>query len=283
MAVRKYKPTSPGRRHGFVLDYSNLSKVKPHRQLLQRIARNGGRNHHGHTTSRFRGGGARRLYRIVDFKRDKDNIPAKVATIEYDPNRSCFISLLHYADGEKRYVLTPRNVNVGDSMLSGDKVEPVVGAAMPLKNIPVGMEIHNIELHPGKGGQLVRAAGSVAQLNGKDNEHAIIAMPSGETRKVNLNCRATLGQVSNEEHSLVRIGKAGRKRHMGRRPHVRGSCQNPHDHPMGGGEGRRSGGREPQSKWGVLSKGLATRKRKALTNVFIVRYRKKRSSLKGKS
>lgn len=283
MAIRHYKPTSPGRRHGAVLDYSELSKVKPERSLVERIARSGGRNHHGRTTSRFRGGGARRLYRIIDFKRDKDGVPGKVATLEYDPNRSAFIALIVYADGEKRYILAPRGLKVGDTVESGERVEPVVGNAMTLRNIPTGMEIHNVELSPGRGGQMIRSAGGVGQLVGKDGPNAIISLPSGEMRKVNLECRATLGQVSNEEHGLVHIGKAGRMRHRGRRPHVRGSCQNPHDHPMGGGEGRRSGGREPQSKWGKLSKGGATRKPKARTNVFIVRYRTKRKSLKGRS
>jgi large subunit ribosomal protein L2 len=283
MVVRRFKPTSPGRRHGQVLDMRELSKVKPERSLLERISRNGGRNHHGHTTTRFRGGGARRLYRVIDFKRNKDGVPGRVSTIEYDPNRTCHIALLSYADGEKRYVLAPRGAKVGDVFMSGDKVEPTVGNAMPLRNIPTGMELHNIELRPGRGGQMVRAAGGAAQLQGKDGDYGIISMPSGEMRRVHLECRATIGQVSNHEHGLIHIGKAGRKRHMGRRPHVRGSCQNPHDHPMGGGEGRRSGGRVPQSKWGQPSKGGVTRKPKARSNVFIVRYRKKRASLKGKS
>lgn len=295
MAVRNYKPTSPGRRHGAVLDYNSLlnydektkkpgkKQKRPEKKLVERIKRSGGRNHHGRTTIRFRGGGARKLYRIIDFKRRKDNIPATVKSIEYDPNRTCFIALLCYADGEKRYILAPRGIHVGDTLENGDKVEPVNGNCMPLRSIPVGMDIHNIELQPGRGGQMIRSAGGVGQLVGKDGPHAIISLPSGEMRKVNLECRATIGQVSNEEHSLVEIGKAGRMRHMGRRPHVRGSCQNPHSHPMGGGEGRRSGGREAQSKWGVLAKGGATRKPKALTNVFIVRYRKKRRFLKGRS
>lgn len=283
MAIRHYKPTSAGRRHGAVLDYSVLSKVKPERSLVERITRTGGRNHHGHTTSRFRGGGARKLYRIIDFKRTKDGIPGRISTLEYDPNRSCFIALVTYADGEKRYILAWRGAKVGDAVESGERVEPIAGACMPLRNIPVGLGIHNVELSPGRGGQIIRAAGGEGQLVGKDGAYAIISLPSGEMRRVLLECRATVGQVSNEEHSLVHIGKAGRNRHKGRRPHVRGSCQNPHDHPMGGGEGRRSGGRDPQSKWGNLSKGGTTRKPKARSNVFIVRYRKKRRFLKGKS
>jgi len=283
MAVRKLKPTSPGRRHGHVLDYRGLSSNDPERSLVERISRKGGRNHHGHTTTRFRGGGARKLYRIIDFKRDKDNVPATVASLEYDPNRTCFIALLKYADGEKRYILATRDMAVGQTVVSGSTVEPLPGNCMPMRNMPVGLEIHNIELHPGRGGQMVRAAGASGRLAGKEGPHAIISLPSGEMRRVSVECRATLGQVSNHEHALVKIGKAGRKRHMGRRPHVRGSCMNPHDHPMGGGEGRRSGGRPPQSPTGVPAKGGVTRNVKALSNVFIVRYRKKRSFLKGRS
>ena len=243
MAIRLYKPTSPGRRGGSVIDYkAELTTSKPEKSLCKRIKKHGGRNHHGKTTIRFRGGGARRIYRVIDFKRNKDGVPARVATIEYDPNRNCFISLLHCAHGDKRYILAPSGIKVGDSVESGPAgVEPKNGNAMPLSAIPVGVEIHNIEMTAGQGGKLVRSAGGVARLMAKEGNWATIILPSGEMRMVRRECRATIGQLSNSDFQHVKIGKAGRKRHMGRRPHVRGKAMNPVAHPMGGGEGRSNG------------------------------------------
>lgn len=273
MAIKVYNPTSPGRRNSSVQDFSDLTKKEPEKALTVRVARNGGRNNQGFTTARFRGGGARKILRIVDFRRDKDGIPAKVAAIEYDPNRSARVALLHYRDGEKRYILAPQGLQVGQTVMSGPQAEPRDGNCLPLANIPAGLPIHNIELEPGRGGKLVRAAGRAAILSAKEGKWAYITLPSGEMRRINLACRATVGTVGNVEHSAVRWGKAGRTRHKGRRPHNRGSAMNPVDHPMGGGEGRRSGGRDPVSPTGVLAKGGKTRRRRNPTNVHIIRRR----------
>ncbi|MHC4507334.1 MAG: 50S ribosomal protein L2 [Planctomycetota bacterium] len=274
MGVRVYKPTSAGRRNSSVNDYAELTTNRPEKSLCRRIKKHGGRNHRGVTTSRFRGGGARKIYRIIDFKRNKDGVPAKVATIEYDPNRNCFISLLHYADGEKRYILAPLGVKVGDSVESGLSCEPKVGNAMPLAAIPAGLEIHNIEMRPGQGGKLVRGAGNSARIVAKEGDWVTVVLPSGEMRMIRRECRATIGQLSNPDDQNVRIGKAGRTRHMGRRPHVRGKAMNPVAHPMGGGEGRANGGRHPCSPTGVLAKGGKTRNPRNPSNKRIIRRRK---------
>jgi large subunit ribosomal protein L2 len=274
MGIRIYRPTSAGRRNSSVNDYAELTTTRPEKSLCRRIKKTGGRNHRGITTSRFRGGGARRIYRIIDFKRDKDNVPAKVATVEYDPNRNCFISLLHYADGEKRYILAPLGVKVGDSVESGVSCEPKVGNAMPLAAIPAGLEVHNIEMRAGQGGKLVRGAGNSARIMAKEGDWVTVVLPSGEMRMVRKECRATIGQLSNPDDQNVRIGKAGRKRHMGRRPHVRGKAMNPVAHPMGGGEGRANGGRHPCSPTGVLAKGGKTRNPRKPSNKRIIRRRK---------
>ncbi|UCC96283.1 MAG: 50S ribosomal protein L2 [Phycisphaerales bacterium] len=274
MGVRVYKPTSAGRRNSSVNDYAELTTNRPEKSLCRRIKKHGGRNHHGITTSRFRGGGARKIYRIIDFKRNKDGVPAKVATIEYDPNRNCFISLLHYADGEKRYILAPLGVKVGDRVESGLSCEPKVGNAMPLAAIPAGLEVHNIEMRPGQGGKLVRGAGNSARIVAKEGDWVTVVLPSGEMRMIRRECRATIGQLSNPDDQNVRIGKAGRTRHMGRRPHVRGKAMNPVAHPMGGGEGRANGGRHPCSPTGVLAKGGKTRNPRNPGNKRIIRRRK---------
>ncbi len=274
MGIRVYKPTSAGRRNSSVNDYSEVTTAKPEKSLCKRIKKNGGRNHHGVTTTRFRGGGARKIYRVIDFKRNKDGVPGKVATIEYDPNRNCFISLLHYADGEKRYILAPFGIAVGDKVESGAKCEPRTGNAMPLSAIPAGIEIHNIEMIAGQGGKMVRGAGNAAKIAAKEGNWVTIILPSGEMRMVRKECRATIGRLSNPDHQNVRIGKAGRKRHMGRRPHVRGKAMNPVAHPMGGGEGRANGGRDPCSPTGVLAKGGKTRNPRNISNKRIIRRRK---------
>jgi large subunit ribosomal protein L2 len=253
-----------------------LSKKPPEKSLTEPRKKTGGRNARGRITTRHKGGGAKRRYRIVDFKRNKDDIPARVVALEYDPNRSANIALLQYVDGEKRYILCPKDLKVGNSVVSGQKVEPRTGNCMPLVSIPLGMIVHNIEMQPGRGGQIARSAGSYAQLAAKEGRFAILNMPSGEMRKVNVNCRATLGQVGNLDHQNIVIGKAGRKRHMGVRPTVRGSAMNPVAHPMGGGEGRRAGGRHPVSKWGKPSKGGKTRKKNNPTNTYILRRKKKK-------
>jgi len=276
MPIKKYKPTSPGRRFGSVLDYSGLTKKKPEKSLLKPYMKSGGRNCHGHTTSRFRGGGHKRKYRIIDFKRNKDGVPARVAAIEYDPNRSSWIALLHYRDGEKRYILAPHGVKVNDMVESGIQVEPKIGNTMPLKSIPLGLAVHNVELKPGHGGQLGRGAGTVIQLQAREGGFANLLLPSGEIRKVSVECRATIGQVGNLDYQHVSLGKAGRARWRGRRPHVRGTAQNPVSHPMGGGEGRSGGGRHPCSPTGKLSKGGRTRSRQKPSNAFILRRRKKK-------
>lgn len=279
MGVRNIRPTSPGRRGMQISDWSDLThgnRNKPEKSLLQKIKKTGGRNHHGVVTTRGIGGGHKPQYRKIDFKRTKDEVPAKVIQIEYDPNRTARIALLHYADGDKRYILAPIGLEVGEEVVSGPDAEPKVGNAMPLRNIPTGLEIHNVELQPKRGGQLARAAGAIVKLMGKDGGMATIQLPSGEMRKVSLDCRATIGSIGNTEHNTIVIGKAGRSRWMGIRPISRGCAQNPHSHPMGGGEGHRSGGRHPMGPSGVLAKGGRTRRRKARSNKFIVRSRKKR-------
>ena len=276
MGIRIYKPTSAGRRNSSVNDYSELTGHRPEKSLCVRIKKSGGRNHHGVTTSRFRGGGARRIYRIIDFKRNKDAVPAKVATVEYDPNRNCFISLLHYADGEKRYILAPLGIKAGDTVESGISCEPKIGNAMPLESIPAGLEIHNIEMTAGQGGKLVRGAGNAARIVAKEGNWVTVILPSGEMRMIRKECRATIGRLSNPDDQNIRIGKAGRKRHMGRKPHVRGKAMNPVSHPMGGGEGRANGGRHPCSPTGVLAKGGKTRNPRNPSNKRIIRRRKSR-------
>lgn len=275
MAVKKTKPTSPGRRFQDYSTFDEVTRKKPEKSLLKTNKKSGGRNANGRITSRHRGGGHKRHYRVIDFKRDKIGIPAKVAAIEYDPNRSARIALLHYADGEKRYILAPVNIAVGDEIMSGPDADIKPGNALPLKNIPLGTHIHNIELRVGKGGQIVRSAGTFAQLMAKEDKYAQVKLPSNEVRLVLLTCKATIGQVGNVIHENISLGKAGRKRWLGRRPKVRGVAMNPVDHPMGGGEGRSSGGRHPCSPWGVPSKGFRTRKNKS-TDRYIVKKRTKR-------
>ncbi len=275
MAIRVYRPTSPGRRNASVIDYKAiLTTDKPEKTLCKRIKKSGGRNHRGDTTVRFRGGGARKIYRLIDFKRNKDGMTAAVQTIEYDPNRNCFISLVQYQDGEKRYVLAPAGIKVGMVIESGQNVEPKVGNSMPLAAIPGGVEIHNIEMNAGQGGKLVRSAGGVARLMAKEGDWATVILPSGEMRMIRKECRATIGQLGNGDYQNVKIGKAGRKRHMGLRGHVRGKAQNPVAHPMGGGEGRANGGRHPCSPTGVLAKGGKTRNPRKTTGRRIIRRRK---------
>ena len=276
MGIRKYKPTSPGRRHGSVLDYSEITCTTPEKSLLRPLKKTGGRNNHGRITCRHRGGGHKRKYRVIDFKRNKDGVPAVVHSIQYDPNRTCFIALLHYADGEKRYILAPIGIQVGQTIMSGGDAEPNPGNAMRLADIPVGVQIHNIELKIGRGGQICRSAGTAAQLQAREGEYAVVLLPSGELRRIHVKCRATIGRVGNTDHQNVKLGKAGRKRHLGRRPHVRGTAMNPVDHPMGGGEGRTAGGRHPCSPTAVLSKGGRTRRKNNTTDKFIIRRRKKR-------
>ena len=275
MAIRSYKPTSPGTRARTVQIRDGLTKIKPLRSLTKGKKRISGRNNIGNIAMRRRGGGHKRRYRIIDFKRNKDGIPAKVAAIEYDPNRSAYIARLHYLDGEKRYILAPHGVKVGDELVSGADADIVAGNNLPLLNIPLGTLIHNIELRRGSGGQLVRSAGGVAQLVAKEGNYAQVRLPSREVRKAHILCRATVGQIGNLDHENVSLGKAGASRWRGRRPKVRGVAMNPVDHPMGGGEGRTSGGRHPCSPWGQKSKGFRTRNNKR-TEKFIVRRRKKK-------
>lgn len=272
MAVKKVKPTSAGRRFQVYSSFEEVTSSKPEKSLIKPSNRSGGRNVHGRITSRHIGGGSKRHYRIIDFKRDKKGIPARVASIEYDPNRSARIALLYYVDGEKRYILAPLNLSVDDMVMSGPEADIKPGNSLPLSNIPLGTHIHNIELKIGKGGQIVRSAGTFAQLMAKENKYALIKLPSGEVRMVLLNCCATIGQIGNVVHENIDLGKAGRNRWLGKRPKVRGVAMNPVDHPMGGGEGRSSGGRHPCSPWGVPSKGYKTRKNKK-TNSFIVKKR----------
>ncbi|MFA5422355.1 MAG: 50S ribosomal protein L2 [Phycisphaerae bacterium] len=274
MGIRIYKPTSAGRRNASVNDYAELTTTRPEKSLCKRIKKCGGRNHSGETTVRFRGGGARKIYRVIDFKRDKDGVAGKIATVEYDPNRNCFISLVHYIDGEKRYILAPLGIKVGEMIESGDAVEPKLGNAMRLWSIPAGMEIHNIEMTAGQGGKMVRGAGAAARIVAKEGDWVTVILPSGEMRMVRRECRATIGRLSNPDYQNVDIGKAGRNRHMGWRPHVRGKAQNPVAHPMGGGEGRSNGGRHPCSPTGVLAKGGKTRSPRKTSNKRIIRRRK---------
>ena len=277
MAIRKYKPTSAGRRFQTVQTFDEITSVDPYKPLTEPLHRSGGRNNTGQQTSWWRGGGHKRRYRIIDFKRSKRDVPATVSTIEYDPNRSARIALVTYADGEKRYILQPEGVKVGDTIVAGDQVDILRGNALPLKNIPLGTQVHNVELRPGKGGQIARSAGSSVQLVAKEGAYASMRMPSGEIRRINIECFATVGQVGNLDHENVSIGKAGRNRWKGKRPHVRGSAMNPVDHPLGGGEGKTAGGRHPVSPWGMPTKGYRTRNRK-MTDRFIIKRRAKRKS-----
>lgn len=277
MAIRQYKPVTPGRRQGSVSDFSDITdrKKKPEKSLLQAHPKKGGRNNQGIVTTRFRGGGAKRQYRIIDFKRLKDGVPAKVLGIEYDPNRTSRIALVQYEDGVKSYILAPEGLKAGDTIQSGKEgLEPRAGNCMPLKSIPLGMSVHNLEMQPGRGGQLCRSAGCSATLTARDGQWAQVTLPSGEVRRVSSECRATIGMIGNAEHMIISLGKAGRKRHMGRKPHNRGTSMNPVSHPMGGGEGRTAGGRHPCSPTGVLAKGGKTRKKRKPSNAAIIRRRR---------
>ncbi len=275
MAIKLYNPTSPGRRQGSVIDYrKEITKFEPEKSLTTRYYKTGGRNHHGVITAEGRGGGNKRLYRIIDFKRRKDGIPAKVLGIEYDPNRSCNIALIQYEDGEKSYILAPLGLQVGATVVSGPDAPPEIGNCLPLANIPAGLEIHNIEMNPGQGGKLVRSAGGVGRLGAKEGDWSVIILPSGEMRRVKSACRATIGQLGNLDWINVSIGKAGRTRHMGIRPHTRAKAKNPIDHPLGGGEGRSNGGRHPVSRTGVPAKGGKTRNPRKNSEKLILRRRK---------
>ncbi len=274
MGIKAHNPTSPGRRFHTVSTFEEITKKEPERSLLVRIKKTGGRNCLGRVTARHRGGGSRRLYRLIDFRRNKDGIAARVAGVEYDPNRSANIALLSYADGEKRYIIAPSKLQTGDIITSGAGSEVKIGNALPLKEIPLGTYVHNVELNPGHGGQFARSAGSYAQLMAKEGRYAQIKLPSGEVRMVLVECRATVGQVGNLDHENISIGKAGRNRWIGRRPHVRGVAMNPVDHPHGGGEGKTSGGRNPVTPWGVPTKGFKTRGKKR-SDKFIVKKRGK--------
>ncbi|MDR1539234.1 MAG: 50S ribosomal protein L2 [Clostridiales bacterium] len=276
MGVKRFKPYTPSRRQMTVSDFSEITKSKPEKSLVKHLKKNSGRNNQGKITVRHQGGGSKKKYRIIDFKRNKDGVPAKIAAIEYDPNRSANIALLHYVDGEKRYILAPNGLKVGDTLMSGPGAEVRLGNALPLRSIPVGAEVHNIEMKPGAGGQLVRSAGNVAQLMARDAKYATIRLPSSEMRLVPVDCRATIGQVGNIDHELLNIGKAGKKRLMGIRPTVRGSVMNPNDHPHGGGEGRAPIGRPaPSTPWGKPALGYKTRKKKKASNKMIIRRRSK--------
>lgn len=274
MAIKKLKPTSPGRRFMTVSAYDEVTCTTPYKPLLEDLKGQAGRNMYGRITVRHRGGGAKRKYRVIDFKRNKENVPAKVATIEYDPNRSANIALLHYLDGEKRYIIAPLGLHVGDMVITSNEADIKPGNCLPIRYIPVGTMIHNIEMKQGRGGQLVRSAGNSAQLLAKEGAYAHVRLPSGEVRLIGMNCKATIGQVGNQEHALISLGKAGRKRHMGWRPTVRGSVMNPNDHPHGGGEGKSPIGRPgPVTPWGKPTLGYKTRKKKNPTDKFIVRRR----------
>lgn len=275
MPVKKYKPTSPGTRFRVGNDFSELTTSKPEKSLTTSLNKKGGRNNEGHRTVRYRGGGHKRRYRIIDFNRQKDGIKATVQTIEYDPNRSCWISLLKYDDGEKRYIIAPNGIKVGDVIESGSGVAPERGNCLPLKEMPLGSTIHAIEMWPGKGAALARSAGTYATLMGKEGQYAVVKMPSGELRRILSDCRATIGTVSNPDHQLQVLGKAGRKRWLGRRPRTRGVAMNPVDHPMGGGEGRQSGG-HPRSRTGIMAKGQKTRNKKKSSDRLIISRRKKK-------
>ncbi len=274
MGIKVYKKTSPGRRFSSVNTRDEVTKSTPEKTLLRKLNKTGGRNHSGKITVRFRGGGNKRMYRLVDFKRNKDGVAGRVASIEYDPNRTCHIALIHYRDGEKRYILAPLGLKVDDIIESGEKVEPRIGNCMPMESIPAGLEVHNIEMNPGQGGKMVRTAGGVARLAAKEGKRAVLILPSGEMRMVDIRCRATIGQIGNLDHGNVRLGKAGRRRYLGRRPHVRGVAMNPVAHPLGGGEGRSGGGRHPCSPTGVLAKGGKTRRKRKLSNKMIIRRRR---------
>ncbi|MFT7516382.1 MAG: large subunit ribosomal protein L2 [Myxococcota bacterium] len=273
MGIKYYKPTSPGRRDGSVLDRAELTRQTPEKSLLQSLTKTGGRNNLGRVTARHKGGGAKRRYRMIDFKRNKDGVAAKVAHIEYDPNRTAYIALLHYVDGEKAYIVWPKGLKQGDMVMSGPDAEPKVGCSMKLKDLPLGISIHNIEMRAGQGAKLVRSAGASARLAAREGKYALINMPSGELRKIHVECRATIGEVGNADHKNVKLGKAGRSRHMGRRPHVRGAAMYPAAHPHGGGEGRTMG-KHPVSPWGQPAKGYKTRQKRKVSSKFIVRRRK---------
>ena len=275
MALISRKPTSAGRRFQTATDFAEITRSEPEKSLVRPLKKSGGRNSYGRVTARHRGGGHKRRYRLIDFKRNKLEVPAKVATIEYDPNRTTRIALLHYVDGEKRYILAPQDLQVGDMVVSSPNADIKPGNTLPLQNIPTGTLVHNVEMKPGKGGQMARAAGSSAQLMAKEGKQAHLKLPSGEVRMVPVDCRATIGQLSNVEQENVSLGKAGRKRWVGKRPHVRGVAMNPVDHPMGGGEGKSSGGRHPCTPWGVPTKGYKTRKPKA-SDRYIVKHRSKK-------
>jgi large subunit ribosomal protein L2 len=275
MGIKTFKPTTPSLRFTSAPTFEEVTKTTPERSLLRPLSKSGGRNNLGRTTSRFRGGGHKRKYRLIDFKRNKRDVPAKVAAIEYDPNRSARIALLHYVDGEKRYILAPVGLQVGDTVVAGDNAEFRVGNAMPLRNMPVGTTVHNVELRLGRGGQLGRSAGTAIQLMAREGDQAQLRLPSGEVRVVRSECYATIGQVGNLDHENISIGKAGRNRWLGWRPHVRGVAMNPVDHPMGGGEGKSSGGRHPTSPWGQKAKGLKTRKKRKPSSKYIVKRRGK--------
>ncbi|CAM3471940.1 50S ribosomal protein L2 [Deinococcus sp. AJ005] len=271
MAVKKYRPYTPSRRQMTTADFSGLTKKRPEKALTEGISKSGGRNNRGRITSRFIGGGHKRLYRIIDFKRrDKSGVVAKVAAIEYDPNRSARIALLHYADGEKRYILAPEGLKVGATVNAGPEAEPKLGHALPLRFVPVGAVVHSVELVPGKGAQMARSAGTSIQVQGKESDYVILRLPSGELRRVHSECYATIGTVGNAEHKNINLGKAGRSRWLGRKPHQRGSAMNPVDHPHGGGEGRTGAGRVPVSPWGQPSKGLKTRRKRKISDRFII-------------
>lgn len=275
MPTKKYRPYTPSRRFMTTSDFAEVTHTEPEKSLLKPMKKSGGRNNRGRITSRFRGGGHKRRYRVIDFRRrDKEGVPAKVATVEYDPNRSANIALLHYTDGEKRYILAPEKLKVGSQVVSGPEAEPDPGNAMPLRFIPVGAVVHAVEMVPGKGAQLARSAGTSLQIQGRDGTYVTVRMPSGELRKLHGECYATVGGVGNSEHKNIVIGKAGRKRWMGRKPHQRGRAMNPVDHPHGGGEGRSTGGRPPVSPWGQQAKGYKTRNKRKGSSTFIVRRRK---------
>ncbi|HOV74524.1 MAG TPA: 50S ribosomal protein L2 [Candidatus Hydrogenedentes bacterium] len=275
MPIKKHKPTTPSRRFMSVADFSGLSRKEPEKALLMPNPEKAGRNNHGHVTMRRRGGGHKKQYRIVDFRREKDGVPGKVTAIEYDPNRSARLALIVYADGEKRYIIAPAQLEVGMTVMSGPQSEYQVGNCMPLRNMPLGTVVHNVELTPGKGAQMARSAGNGCQLLAKEGRFAVLRLPSGEMRRVLIDCRAVVGQVGNEEHLNISLGKAGRSRWLGKRPKVRGVAMNPVDHPHGGGEGRTSGGRHPVTPWGVSTKGHKTRKQKNPSNSYIIRRRGK--------
>jgi large subunit ribosomal protein L2 len=276
MAIKRHKPTSPGRRFATWQDNAEVTKKEPEKSLVEGLKKSGGRNSYGRITSRHRGGGAKRRYRRIDFKRTKDGIPAKVAAIEYDPNRTAYIALLHYADGDKRYILAPARLGVGDTVSSGPTADIAPGCALPLRNIPTGTTLHNVELTPGRGGQMGRSAGTAIQLVAKEGERATLRLPSGEMRQVPVDARATVGAIGNSDHQNIDIGKAGRSRHKGIRPQTRGTAMNPVDHPHGGGEGSTTPGRHPVTPWGVPTLGYPTRKKNKPSDRYIVRRRRKK-------